>query len=101
MSHYGSKFRLIGALEREDIPLLARLIQIKNHDPISPVDKMENNLLHLACYLGKINTLDFLTGQLRIGVNRKNRYNKQSCVHCAVKGMHYNIVVWLWEHGAD
>jgi hypothetical protein len=76
MAVYGKKFRLIGAVEREDILLLNRLIQAQNFNPRSPIDKQMNNLLHHACFLGKINILDHLAFQLRIGVNSLNGYNK-------------------------
>lgn len=55
---FGAKFRIIAAIEREDILLLSTLMTKLKHHPDMPVDKLGNNMFHMACSLGKMRMIN-------------------------------------------
>ncbi|CAG9329938.1 unnamed protein product [Blepharisma stoltei] len=97
---FGKKFRIIAAIERDDILLLNKLMTEMKHDPFDPVDTLGSNILHVACYMGKLNLAKWIYTSLNIDLNICN-FDGQAAIHLATINGHFNIVKWLWEMGAD
>ncbi|CAG9312107.1 unnamed protein product [Blepharisma stoltei] len=97
---FGKKFRIISAIEKEDIRLLLLLMQKQNHRPEAPIDKLGSNIFHLACYLGKMTMINYIYDNFHLDINLHNE-DGEAPIHMAVSGGHINVVKWLWEKGAD
>lgn len=100
MSKFGKKFRIIAAIDNQDILLLRRLMQIQKFKALDEIDKSRYNMLHYACYTGNLVMVDYFVTTLRIPINRPNLLTYQTCVHRAVRGGQYDTIVWLIERGA-
>ncbi|CAG9323193.1 unnamed protein product [Blepharisma stoltei] len=97
---FAKKFRIMAAIEKEDILLLTRLMTILHHTPEMPVDKLGNNMFHMACYMGKIKMMKFAFENYHLDIEQYNA-DGLAPIHLAVKGVSIEAVKWLWEHGAD
>ena len=92
---YTTKFRIVKAIEDENILLLTKLMNILKHPPDAPVDKLGSNILHMACYLGKLNILKFIFANYNLSLNE---YNTEGVapIHLAVKSCSFKVVSLLW-----
>ena len=97
---FGVKHRIISAIEKEDIILLNRLMNMMNHGIEDPVDKLGSNIMHIACYLGKMNLLNWISNSYDISYEKYNT-GGTTPIHMAVKGCSLNSIKWLWEKGVD
>mmetsp|Transcript_1678 Transcript_1678/g.3595 ORF Transcript_1678/g.3595 Transcript_1678/m.3595 type:complete len:185 (+) Transcript_1678:952-1506(+) len=100
MSKFGKKFRILKAIDRQDILLLRRLMTDQKFKVTDEVDKSRYNMLHYACHTGNMMMANYFVTTLRMSVNSPNPLTYQTCVHRAVRGAHYEMVVWLVEQGA-
>lgn len=101
MSLYGKKHRIIGAINREDIPLLIKLISDSNLNPYEEVDRLGNNMLLVAAELGKLKVIEFLTQELGMSIHSMNDFTGQNCMHRAVKAGQIETVKYLSSKGVN
>lgn len=101
MSLYGKKHRIIGAINREDLPLLIKLIADSNINIYDEVDRLGNNMLLVACELGKLNVIEFLINDLGMSIHSINNFTGQNCMHRAVKAGQVETVKYLSQKGVN
>jgi ankyrin repeat protein len=90
----------VAAIEQENILLLTKLMNSQNHSPETPVDKLGNNILHMACYMGKLNMVKYIYNNFRLPLDLYNT-DGLAPIHLAVKSGNPEMVEWLWEQGVD
>jgi hypothetical protein len=99
-SKFGKKFRILAAIENENVRLLTLLLNTQNHRPEVPVDKLGNNIFMVACAMGKLQMVQFIYDTYHLDIHQYNTDGMNS-MHLAAYGGHIDVVKWLWEHGAD
>ena len=97
---FAIKFRIVAAIEKENILLLTQLLVKLKHSPTDPVDKLGNNMLHMACYIGSLTMVQHIYNTFQLPLNEYNT-DGVAPIHLAVRSCNPKVVRWLWEHGAD
>lgn len=97
---FTTKFRIVAAIEQENILLLTRLLGKLNHPPDAPVDKLGSNIFHMACYMGKLSMVQYIYDTFHLPVNEYNT-DGIAPIHLAVRSCNLKVVKWLYDHGAD
>jgi ankyrin repeat protein len=97
---FGKKFRIITAIEKDDVRLLSHLLITQNHGPEKPVDKLGNNILHVACTLGSLNMVQFIRNTYHLDIFAYNTDGMNS-MHLATCNLRLDIIQWLWQQGVD
>ena len=100
IGRYTTKFRIVAAIEKGDILLLNYLLRKLNHSPVTPVDKLGNNIFAMACYLGNLSMVKYIYNTFHLPINLFNT-DGVAPIHLAVKSGCFKVVKWLWKHGAD
>lgn len=100
MSKFGTKFRIISAIEKEDVRLLVHLLNIQKHEPWKAVDKLGNNILLMACCMGSIPMATFIRDTYHLDIQEYNS-DGMNAMHLAAVNGHLDMVKWLDEQGVD
>ena len=91
LGRFTTKFRIVAAIEQENILLLTRLLTVLNHSPEAPVDKLGNNIFNIACYIGKINMVKYINSTYHLPLNEYNT-DGIAPIHLAVKSCNFKVV---------
>lgn len=97
-SKFGKKFRIITAIEKNDIRLLVYLLQTQSHAPEKAVDKLGNNIFHIACSLGTLQMVQFIHNTYHLDIQAYNTDGMNS-MHLAACAAKLDIMMWLDENG--
>ena len=97
---YGTKIRIITAIEKGDVRLLAHLLNTQKHAPDKPVDKLGNNIFHVACTMGNLAMLQHIYTTYQPNIHGYNT-DGMNCMHLATCSVNLDIMKWLWEQGVD
>ena len=97
---FGTKIRIITALEKNDIRLLTHLLGRQKHLPDQPVDKLGNNILHVACTLGNVPLVQYIFDTYHLDINAYNT-DGMNALHLATCSVELDTIKWLCKKGVD